>query len=110
MMMDAKPYNIFKELRRKYPEKMVLITDANMSLTGFHVAFPTLRDYVKHRFLAEHHLEIYRWTHNYKSLDGANPEMGLVYLANDSVLQPGIEVWALVNHNARYTDDKPKAT
>ena len=43
-----------------------------------------------------------RFAHNYESLEGPNPELGLVFMMNDSVIYTAIEVHALIDHNARY--------
>jgi hypothetical protein len=104
-MIDTKAYKAFKDLKTKYPAKMVLITDSGISMPGLRLAFKTHREYIEHQFKKDG-IEILRHSHNYSSLDGSHPQLGLVYLANDSELQPGIEVWALIGHNAKYTEAK----
>jgi len=101
MKIDTKPYNLFKKLKEKYPAKMILITDQDLSMQGLHLAYKNHREYIANRFKQEG-IEITRFSHNYNSLDTSHPQLGLVYLMNDSVIQPGVEVWALVEHNARY--------
>lgn len=101
MQVDTKPYQIFKKLKTKFPAKMVLITEDDMSMVGVRAAFKDHREYVKHQF-AKQGVEIIRFAHNYNSLESATPELGVVFLANDSVVNPGIEVWALIGHNAKY--------
>ena len=82
---------------------MILVTEADFTRVGVHQAFKNHRDYIEHAFKKEG-VEVYRWNHNYVSLNGPTPELGLVYLMNDSVIVPGFEVWALIGHNARYKE------
>lgn len=100
-MMDVKPYNIFKDLKKKYVVKTVVIREEDLGGTGLLLAFKNHREYIEHLF-KQVGVEVYRWNHNYKTLDTTHPELGLVYLVNDSVIVPGVEVHALVGHNARY--------
>ena len=102
-MIDTKPYKIFKDLKNKYSVKSVLIKDDDMGGKGLMLAFKDHRDYIAYLFKQEG-VEVYRWAHNYASLDTSHPELGIVYLANDSVIVPGIEAHALIGHNARYID------
>ena len=108
--LDTLPYKAFKYMRdtKGYPAKMILITDADMSMPGLRRAFKDHQDYVKHLF-AKEGIEVYRMSHNYKSIESGHPELGLVYLANDSVINPGMEVWCLIGHNARYMEKKAEA-
>ena len=99
--VDTLPYKTFLKLKDKYPLKTILLTDADMTMPGVHLAYKSHREYVEAMFKKEG-VEVYRWHHNYHSLDTNNPEMGLVYLMNDSVIVPGMEVHALIGHNARY--------
>lgn len=56
------------------------------------------REYIARRFLAEKHIYIYRFIHNYDE-----DKLGLVYMAGDSTINPGYEVWALMGYNAGTT-------
>lgn len=100
MQLDILPYKIFKQLKLTRPSAMVLVTDEDLhSLTaqmaGNH------RKYLELRF-KEKGIEIHRWAHEYDTLPTVEPKLGLVYLANDSDINPGIEVWCLIGHNANY--------
>ena len=101
MQVDTQPYKTFQKLKAKYSTKMILITENSLSMQGIHLAFKDHREFIAHQF-AKEGVEIIRFSHNYNSLESATPELGLVYLANDSVVEPGIEVWALIGHNAKY--------
>jgi hypothetical protein len=57
-------------------------------------------------FKKEHNLEITRWMHDYESLNGAHPKLGVVFLASDSVIDEALEAWALVGHNAQEIKDE----
>ena len=100
--VDTLPYKTFNRIRKDYSEAKIVIRDRDTTLAGVHLAFKSHREYIEFKF-AEIGIYITRWTHNYKSLDGPHPELGLVYLANDSVLDPGLEVIALVDHNCKRT-------
>lgn len=99
-MIDSKPYKTFKQIKGKYPNVVILITAEDFQRAAlFHNGHRSL---IASMF-KEKGVEVTRWVHNYKSIDsGINPELGLVYLANDSEIMPGIEVHALIGHNARY--------
>jgi len=98
--IDSLPYKTFNRLKKKYPVKTLVFRDADMLAPGIHLVYKNHREYIDAMFKKEV-LEVYRWHHNYNSLDGANPELGLVYLMNDSVISPGMEVHALIGHNVR---------
>ena len=66
-------------------------------------AYKSYLDYIKGKF-KEKGVEILRVTHDYKSLDTAHPQLGVVVLAGDSVVEDRTEVWVLIGHNARYID------
>jgi hypothetical protein len=100
MFLDKKPYQIFNKLKDKYTVVTVLVTDKDFSTPLLRTAFKNHREFLINEFKHKG-IEIYRWSHDYDSLDGPNPKLGLVYLANDSVIVPGIEVHALVGHNAK---------
>ena len=101
MHLDTRPYQVFNKLKSTFVPKMVLITDQDMSMVGIRSAFKDHREYVKHQF-AKIGVEIVRFSHNYNSLESRTPELGIVFLANDSVVNPGVEAWALVGHNAKF--------
>lgn len=105
MQIDIHPYKVFQKLKTKYEAKMILITEESLSMQGIHLAFKDHREYVKYQF-AKQGIEIHRFGHNYASLHTVTPELGVVYLANDSVIEPGLEAWVLIGHNAKYM---PKA-
>jgi hypothetical protein len=104
-MIDAKPYNIFKKLKEKYSTVTVHITPREFEMQGLHLAFKDHRDYILHKF-KQKGVDVYRFSHNYKSLDTSHPELGLVFLAGDSELMETMEVWALIGHNARWREDE----
>lgn len=100
MQLDILPYKIFKQLKLSRPSAMVLVSDEDLhsveaQILGSH------RAYLERRF-AKIGIEILRWAHEYDTLNTIEPKLGLVYLANDSDIVPGIEVWCLIGHNARY--------
>ena len=102
MQVDMTAYKLFKHLKEKYPSKMVYITQDDLislpaQLAGSH------RAYVEKRF-AEVGLRILHHNHKYDTLTTSAPQLGLVYMAGDSVINPGFEVWALVGHNAQAID------
>lgn len=98
--IDTLPYRTFNKIRSNYSEVKIVIREKDTTLAGVHLAFKSHRGYIEHKF-AEIGIVITRWTHDYESLSGPHPELGLVYLANDSVLDPGLEVIALVDHNCK---------
>lgn len=102
---DTLPYETFKKLKDKYPAKMVLITDFDVQSPGVQLAYANHREFVAAK-LKQAGIEVYRYAHNYDSLNTNHPELGLVYLANDSVINPGLEVWALIGHNAKWVSDE----
>lgn len=100
--LDMLPYQIWKQLKTKYPVKTILVTDDDLtSITA--QMYRSHRKYLERRFFEEGVI-IKRWAHDYDSLSTVTPKLGLVYLANDSVIVPGIEVHALIGHNAYYKD------
>lgn len=101
MRMDALPYQTYKRIKDRFVDKMILITDEDLGRPGNTLAFKTHRDYVNHLFKKEG-IEITCWQHDYESLSGPNPQLGVVFLANDSVIVPGMEAHVLIGHNARY--------
>lgn len=108
--VDTLPYKTFQKLKEKYVAKMILITGDSLTGQGLHLAFKNHREYVEHKFRQEG-IEVYRHAHNYRSLDGKHPEMGVVYMVNDSEINPGVEAWVLIGHNARYiTEQKQEPT
>lgn len=102
--IDTLPYKTFQKLKTKYPVKTVLITEQDATAPLIRTAYKDHREYIKAMF-KQQGVEVYRFAHNYTSLNGSNPELGLVFLANDSVINPGIEIHALIGHNARYVEE-----
>lgn len=103
---DSGAYRAFQDLKTKYPAKMVRIREVDLGPL-VRVTFRDHRDYVRHLFLKEG-IEITRFAHNYKTLEGTHPEIGVVFLASDSVIDQALEAWVLIGHNARYTNEKAK--
>jgi hypothetical protein len=99
--IDLLPYRLFKKLKTTHTVKTVVLTDADMSVQGLHLAFRNHREYIEHKF-KQLGVEVYRHVHDYNSLETSHPKLGLVYMVNDSVIAPGLEVHALMDHNARY--------
>ena len=95
MHYDLTMYKKFKKLKETHTAVMVYISDADIYnapktfTPGEHVG------YVKRRF-EEKGLEVTRFDHDYK-----RNELGLVFMAGDSVINPGYEVWGLVGVNLK---------
>lgn len=104
MDLDTLPYKTFLKLKEKFTVKTLRFTQKELTLSGIHLAYKTHRDFITAMFQKEG-VEVYRYAHNYKSLDTSYPELGLVYLASDSVLDEAMEVHALIGHNARYISE-----
>lgn len=102
IVIDTLPLKVFEELKQKFPTKMILITPQDLNRVGVFGAYSGPEEYVREHFKKEG-VEIYRYRHEYKSLDGDNPKLGIVFLANDSVIVPGLEAWALIGHNSRFS-------
>ena len=101
--VDTLPYQTFLKLKDKYPVKTVVLTEGDMSMPGVHLAYRDHREFVEAHF-KKIGVHVLRHAHNYASLSGRNPELGIVYLANDSVINPGLEAHVLIGHNARYVN------
>ena len=101
MQVDALPYRTFKKLKEKFPIKTLVLDDAALSIQGTHLLFKDHREWITHLFKKEG-VEVTRFGHDYTSLDTSHPQLGLVFLANDSVIVPAMEVHALIGHNAKY--------
>jgi hypothetical protein len=106
--IDTLPYQTFQKLKQKFPVKTILVSEYDLTQQGLGMYFKDHREYVRHLF-AKEGVEILRFGHNYKSLDTSHPELGLVFLANDSVIVPGLEIHALIGHNAKYMAEAAKA-
>ena len=102
-MIDSKYYELFKKLKRKHSSLMVYVTEHDMAAAPKDRDPLAFRGYIARRFESEHSVKITRFTHNYADF---KEELGLVYLAGDSVINPGYEVWALVGHNAVGLNDQ----
>lgn len=107
--IDTLPYRTFLKLKLKFPVKTIVIRDRDFAIAGTHLMFSGHREYVEHKFRQEG-IKVTRHAHDYKSLDTRTPLMGLVYMANDSVVDPAIEVHCLIGHNAQYADAADVAT
>lgn len=93
--MDLTMYKKFKELKRKYTPVVIKISNYDIA------SAPKDKDpmgYVKYieRQFKEKGLEITRFSHNYTT-----NEIGLIFLASDSVVVPGYEVWGLIGYNLK---------
>jgi len=102
-MIDGLPYKIFKHLKTTHPSAMVLVTDDDLTSIRAQV-HKNHRKYIESLF-KDKGIEILRWQHDYDSLNTITPRLGVVHLANDSEIVPGIEVWVLLGHNARYIEE-----
>ena len=103
MRLDAKPYQVWQDLKKKFPVKTVHMTDTDLSVIGLRAAFKTHRAYVEHLFKSQG-VEITRWQHNYDSLEGNHPQLGVIFLAGDSALVDSYEAHVLIGHNAKYVE------
>lgn len=99
-MFDVMPYQVFKKLKETYPTKTILITPSDINMPGVVGAYKGPEEYVIALFKREG-FEVTRYKHDYETLSGSSPKMGLVFLANDSEIVPGIEVHGLIGHNIR---------
>lgn len=99
-IIDMLPWQLFKKLKDTHSTHMLVVTPEMMNMPGVLEAYSGPQEYVTSLF-ARAGYEVYRYRHNYDSLEGANPELGLVWMANDSVVVPGMEVWGLIGHNIR---------
>ncbi len=98
MEVDLRAYKAFKRLRLMYPTEMVKIEQGEFS-KGLQNIFRTSDEYIAWRF-KEKGVRIHRFHTNYDSLSGGDPKLGVIYLASDSVIVPGLEAWVLIGHNA----------
>ena len=100
IILDTLPFQVFKKLRKNYSEHMILITPEDITKPGVIGAYPNVEAYVTAMFRMAGY-EVYRYKHDYDSLTGDTPQMGFVFLANDSALVPGMEAIGLIGHNIR---------
>ncbi len=100
ILMDTLPWQVFKKIKADYPVQTVLITPEDINMPGVTGAYASPEEYVKALFRRKG-FEVYRYRHDYKSIEGPHPQLGLVFMANDSVIVPGMEVHGLVGHNIR---------
>lgn len=98
--IDTLPWQIFKKLKADHAIKMVLLTPKDIEQPGVLQAYSGPEEYVTALFRREG-FEVYRYRHDYQSLEGPNPQLGLVFMANDSVIVPGLEVYGIIGHNIR---------
>lgn len=104
MSIDTLPFKAFQRLRKQFPVVTVRVTERDLTLMSNQLIFPTHRHFVEHLFKKEG-LKITRFSHNYKSLDTARPQLGLVFLAGDSIVQQTLEIHGLVGHNIESIDN-----
>lgn len=104
MQINTEAYKVFKKIKGNYTNVVVRITEEDMSLVGNHLAYKDHRDFLAAKFKSQG-VEVTRWAHEYDSLQGVDPRLGLVYLASDSVVYEALEVHALIGHNARYISE-----
>ena len=98
--IDLAMYKLFKELKQKYTPVVIKISQYDIA------SMPkdnNPRGYVQYveRLFKDKGLEVTRFSHNYKT-----NELGLVFLASDSVIVPGYEVWGLVGYNLKEVEKK----
>jgi cell fate regulator YaaT (PSP1 superfamily) len=94
--IDVTMFKKFEKLKRTYTPVMVSITNLDIASVPKTDDDPLgYRDYIRRKF-KEKKLEVVRFAHDYK-----NNQLGLVFLASDSVVNPGFEVWGLVGYNVR---------
>lgn len=98
--IDTLPYRLFQKMKVNYATHTILLTPDMVGMPGVLGAYSGPEEYVTALFKRDG-IEVYRYRHNYKTLEGENPELGLVFMSNDSVIVPGLEVTALLGHNAR---------
>lgn len=98
--IDTLPWQVFKKLRDTHSVKTILITPEDINTPGVLQAYKTPEEYVVSLFRFNG-FEVYRYKHDYDSLEGPHPKLGLVFMANDSVIVPGLEVHGLIGHNIR---------
>lgn len=103
MKMDAKPYQVWRKLKDKYPVATVQLTEQELGVVGLRASFKSHRDYVNYKF-KQMGIEILRWQHDYDSLTGVDPKLGVVFLAGDTVLQNILEAHVLIGHNAKHVE------
>lgn len=102
--LDTLPYKTFNRLKEKFPVKTLYLRGTEITGQGLHLAYKTHREFIEAMFKKEGVI-VTRFSHNYSSLDGPHPELGLVFLANESVIDEKLEVHALIGHNARYKNE-----
>lgn len=103
MEADLRAYKAWNKLKHKFPAKMIRLTTEELSaIPG--MSGQLMRQEVSNRFKLEHNIEVFRWTHDYGSLNTTHPKLGLIYLTGDSVITETMEIWALVGHNAKGPD------
>jgi hypothetical protein len=107
--MDLRAVNTFHKLKKVYPVKTLVVRDADFTRQGNHLVYKDHRAFVVAKF-QEMGVIVDRFGHNYDSLGTGMPQLGLVFMMNDSVIDPGVDVHALIGHNAHYADTGPDAT
>ncbi len=100
MTPDLTMYKLFKKLKEKYPSVMVTVTEFDIINAPDLIMNNTGYVQLVERKFKEKGLRITRFSHNYKT-----NELGLVFLAGDSVLQKSFEVHGLVGYNVTNTEE-----
>lgn len=98
---DMRAYKVFKKLKQQFPHKFVTVTERDLALQGLHLAYKNHREYIEAK-LRQEGIVITRWTHDYASLDTDHPQLGVVFMGTDSVIDEGLEAHVLIGHNAQY--------
>ena len=75
--IDMLPYRTWLKLKNKYPTVMVLLQGDAITGTGVHLAFKNHREMIVHEFKKKG-IEVLRWVHDYETLKGGNPQLGLI--------------------------------
>lgn len=99
-IIDMLPWQLFQKMKLTHGTHTILVTPEDLNRPGVLQAYQSAEEYIVAQFRMAG-LEVYRYRHNYESLEGPNPELGLVFMANDSAIIPGVEVHALIGHNTR---------
>lgn len=95
MYYDLTMYKKFQYLKTRYTPVRVVITQGEIARAPKTSDPMGYKDYIA-RIFEEKGLEITRFDHSYKT-----DELGLIFLATDSVIDPGYEVWGLIGVNLK---------
>ena len=89
------------KLKRVHTVKTLIVHDEDFTKQGNHLIYKDHRAFVTEKF-KEMGVIIDRFSHNYDSLVTSSPQLGLVFMMNDK--EKGVDVHALIGHNAHYAD------